>query len=392
MKRVLIWTAVSTVGVLALGFFLACSGMNAVKVGVAVPQTGEFAKGGTDVLHGVQLAVDDWNNKGGVLGKQIELIQVDDRGQADYAPQAAEELANKGAHIVIGHFNSDCSVAAMNTYIRRHVLMISPTSTTPVLTESGYKTIFRTIGRDDKQGEVAAEYVAESLPEAKVAVVHDGSTYGKELATAFLNHYGHITHMEPVYYGYMTPSGTNREEILEKLESSEADLLYFGGAYPTAGPFLKALRDAGLEMTLMTGDGNYEPSFIELAGPENAEGTLVTFVPDPNVVPEAQPIVERYRAKFGEPGPYSLFAYEAANIVFQGIEKAQSSEDVKVAEALREMSFATPFGTLKFDEKGDINLAPYRVWVIEDGQFVPAPESAAAPAGPGGGTPEEPAE
>ncbi len=380
MKRLLLWGCVSAIGLLTLGLLTGCMGGDEVKIGVAVPLTGDLSKGGTDVLHGVQLAIDDWNQKGGVLGKPIELIQKDDKGDAETAAAVAEELANEGVDIIIGHFNSDCSMAAMETYIRRHKLMISPSTTTPELTDSGYKTIFRVIGRDDKQGEVAADYVSKAFPEGKVAVVHDGSTYGKELATVFLNFYGQLTESEPVYYGYMTPSGTNRDEILDKLKSSEADFLYFGGAYPTAGPFLKAVREAELTMPMMSGDGTFDPSYIEAAGAENAEGVLVTFVPDFNAIPEAHSILKRYQAKYGDPGPYSLFAYEATNIVLQAVEKAQSAEDVKVAKAMRSMNFETPFGSLHFDDKGDINLAPYIVWTFQDGEFVTAPPPEPPPA------------
>ncbi|RPI34778.1 MAG: branched-chain amino acid ABC transporter substrate-binding protein, partial [Nitrospiraceae bacterium] len=112
-----------------------------------------------------------------------------------------------------------------------------------------------------------------------------------------------------------------------------------------------------------------DPKFIEIAGAA-AEGTYLTFSPDPNNIPTAKEFVGKYRAKYGELGPYSIYAYDAANIMLAAIKEANSTEGVKIMEKLHSMEFSGALGKIKFDEKGDVTAAPYVVWVTKDGKFM----------------------
>jgi len=146
---------------------------NVIKIGVAGPMTGDQAKMGTDFKNGVTLAVEEWNEIGGVLGKKIETLIEDDQHDPKQAVSIANKLVNSGVAGVIGHFNSSCSIPASDVYNRAGIPMITPASTNPQLTERGYPGVFRVCGRDDQQGKVAADFVLTQLKLKKVAVIHN---------------------------------------------------------------------------------------------------------------------------------------------------------------------------------------------------------------------------
>ena len=159
-----------------------------IRIGVVGPMTGDQSKMGLDVKNGTELAVKEWNQKGGVLGKKIELLVEDDQHDPKQAVAVANKLVHAGVAGVIGHFNSSASIPASAVYNKSKVPMITPASTNPQLTEQGFEYVFRVCGRDDQQGLVAAIFVSDVLKLKKVAVIHDKTTYGQGLADEFKRH------------------------------------------------------------------------------------------------------------------------------------------------------------------------------------------------------------
>jgi branched-chain amino acid transport system substrate-binding protein len=372
-------------GLAGLVLIGACSSRT-IQVKVAAPLTGDQAKGGNDVVNGAQLAVDDWNAKGGVLGKKIVMETGDDKGEPDQALILAKEWTGK-ADVIIGHYNSSCTLAAEEVYGKDHDLMITPSSTNPDVTDRGYLTIFRVCGRDDQQGKSAAQYIAATYPTAKVAVIHDKSSYGQDLANEFLKNFEFTTKSQAAFYGSIDRSHVEFSDVVNKVKAAEPTVIYFGGLWPQGAELLKEIRKAGITATFVSGDGCYDPEFINKAGKDVAEGTLVTFIPDQETIPTAKTVVEAYKKRYGDLGPYSLYAYTAVTVALQGMQKAGSRDGIDVAKALHKMEVETPFGTMKFDEKGDPQQSPYVMWKVVGGKFVEVPAHSEAPA-----QTEEPAE
>ena len=164
---------------IALAFTIASHpGRADVLVGVASAMTGKLAWIGEQAQRGAEMAVADINVKGGVLGQQIKLITEDDFCDADQAVAVAQKLLADGAVFVVGHYCSSASIPASKVYHAGGVLQISPGSTNPALTEQGRDNVFRVIGRDDTQGVAAGNYLAEHWSNKKIAILHDGTTYG----------------------------------------------------------------------------------------------------------------------------------------------------------------------------------------------------------------------
>lgn len=338
-----------------------------LKIGIAGPMTGAQAKMGTDFRNGVTIAVDEWNEKGGILDKKIEVIVGDDQADPKQAVAVANKLVNEGVVGIIGHFNSSCSIPASDVYNRAGIPMITPASTNPQLTERGYKGVFRVCGRDDQQGRVAADFVINNLKIKKVAIIHDKTTYGQGLADEFKKN---LTNIEVVYYGGITQGDKDFKTVLTSIKAKKPDIIYFGGIYPEAGLLVRQAREIGLSVPFMSGDGSIDPKFIEIAGKEAAEGTYLTFGPDPKNIPTAKGFIEKYNARFGEIGPYSIYAYEATNILLKAIKEAGTVAGKAIIERLHSMEFEGSLGKIRFTEKGDVAVAPYVVWITKNGNFV----------------------
>jgi branched-chain amino acid transport system substrate-binding protein len=338
-----------------------------IKIGVAGPMTGDQAKMGTDFRNGVALAVEEWNTKGGLLGKKITTLVADDQHDPKQAVSVANKLVNDGAVGVIGHFNSSCSIPASDVYSRAGIPMITPGSTNPQLTEKGYRSVFRVCGRDDQQGKVGADFVTEKLKLRRVAVIHDKTTYGQGLADEFKKFISQK--VEVVYYGGIIQGDKDFKTVLTSLKEKKPELIYFGGIYTEAGLLVKQARELGMTVPFMSGDGSIDPKFIEIAGAAAAEGTYLTFSPDARKIPTAKPFIELYEKKFGEIGPYSVYAYDAANIFLTAIREAGTTDGKSVIDKLHSMEFSGALGKITFNEKGDVTVSPYVVWITRGGKF-----------------------
>ncbi|MEK6528660.1 MAG: branched-chain amino acid ABC transporter substrate-binding protein [Nitrospirota bacterium] len=338
-----------------------------IKIGIAGPMTGDQAKMGMDFRNGVSIAEEEWNSKGGVLGRKIKTIIGDDQRDPKQAVSVANKFVVQGISGVIGHFNSSCSIPASDIYRRANIPMITPASTNPELTKKGYSGVFRVCGTDDQQGKVAADFVTSQLKIKKVAVIHDKTTYGQGLADEFKKSLNNQA--EVVYYGAIVQGDQDFKAVLTSIKYKKPELIYFGGIYPEAGLLVKQAREIGLKAPFMSGDGSIDPKFVEIAGAAAAEGTYLTFSPDPNNIPSAKEFIDKYNRKFGELGPYSIYAYDAINIMLKAIEAAGTTEGKAVMDKLHSMEFNGALGKIKFDEKGDVAGAPYIIWITGNGKF-----------------------
>jgi branched-chain amino acid transport system substrate-binding protein len=156
--------------------------------------------------------------------------------------------------------------------------------------------------------------------------------------------------------------------VLTAIKGKNPDLLYFGGIYPEGGLLIKQARELGLTADYLSGDGVIDPKFVEIAG-KAAEGAFLTFSPDPKTIAGAEDFLKNYSARYGEPGPYSIYAYDAANVLLHAIQQAQGLDGRKITEAIRTLAHQGALGELRWDEKGDVLQSPYVIWVTEEGKF-----------------------
>ena len=358
---------------LALGFAVALTGQvtapaNAqVKFAVAGPITGSNAAFGAQLKNGFEQAVTDINAAGGIMGQKIATSVGDDVGDPKQGVSIANKFSSEGVKFVVGHFNSGVTMPSSEVYQENGILAITPASTNPRVTERNMWNIFRTCGRDDQQGAVAAAYILKQMKGKKVAVVHDKTTYGQGLADETrkaINKGG----VKEVLYEGINIGDKDFSALVSKIKASGADLVYWGGLHTEGGLLVRQMRDQGVKAVLMGADGITSDEFASVGGP-GVEGTLMTFAPDPRKRAEAKGVIEKFRAKKFEPEAYTLYSYAAVEIIKQAAEAAKSLDPKKVAEQMKTgQKFKTVIGELSFDKKGDITRPDYVVYVWKKGK------------------------
>jgi branched-chain amino acid transport system substrate-binding protein len=340
-----------------------------ILIGVAGPMTGTLAWYGEQFERGAALAVADINANGGVVGEQVQLITADDFCDPEQAVAAAKKLVNEGVIFVVGHFCSGASIPASEIYEAAGVLMISPSSSNPILTDLGRANVFRVIHRDDEAGSVAGNFLADHWPDQKIAILHDDTVFGKgsaDLTKEQLNRRG-LT--EAIYRAYV-PGKTDYGAEIAELRAADIATAFIGGYHAEIALMARAAHDRGYPLQLLTVTSLASEEFGLIAGP-GAEGVLFLDVADVRGRAEAAPVVERFRASGFEPEGYTLYAYAAVQVWARAAEKAGSLELQAIMAALREHQFDTVLGPIDFNEKRDLTVQNPVWYVWRNGRYMP---------------------
>ena len=350
-------------------------------VAVVGPITGQYASFGAQMKNGGELAIEDINAAGGVLGKKLDLEFGDDACDPKQAVAVANQMTGNNVALVAGHYCSGSSIPASKVYAEANMVQISPASTNPAFTDNrAGPNIYRVCGRDDQQGGVAGKYIASHFSDKKVAFVHDKTAYGKGLADETKKAMNEAGKQEAMYEA-ITAGEKDYSALVSKLKQANIDLVYFGGYHTEAGLIIRQMRDQGMNTILMGGDALITQEFWSITGPAG-EGTLMTFSPDPRKNPAAAEVVKRFKDKDIEPEGYVLYTYAALQAWKQAAEKAKSIESADVVKAMNDTEFDTVIGKFKFNEKGDPNLPPYAVYRWANGTYDEISDQASA--GPAG--------
>ena len=342
-----------------------------IKIGVAGPMTGANAAFGEQYMKGAQAAADAVNAAGGVNGEKIVLVKGDDACEPKQAVTVAKDLTEKKVVGVVGHFCSSSTIPASEIYDEAGIIAITPGSTNPAVTERGLSAMFRMCGRDDQQGIVAGDYIVDVLKGKKVVVLHDKDTYGQGLADATkaqLEKRG----VKPVLYEGLTRGEKDFSTIVTKIRGAGADVVYFGGLHPEAGPLVRQLREQGLkDVKFMSDDGIVTDELVTTAGgPQFVDGVLMTFGADPRLLPDSKTVVDEFRKKGTEPEGYTLYAYASVQTLAAAFNGAKSNKGEEAAAWLKKNPVKTVMGEKTWDAKGDLKVSDYVVYQWDkDGKY-----------------------
>ena len=330
-----------------------------IVIGVAGPHTGPSAAIGEQYWRGASLAAEEINAAGGINGEKIKLVKGDDSCEPKQAVAVANRLVDQDkVKGVVGHFCSSSTIPASEVYDDAGVLTITPGSTNPRVTERGMQAMLRMCGRDDQQGQVAADFIIDTLKGKKVAVLHDKDTYGQGIADAAkarLNSRG----VTEVLYEGLTRGEKDFNALVTKLRGAGVDVVYFGGLHPEAGPLLRQMREQGLEAAFVSGDGVVTDELVTTAGgPQYVKGAYMTFGADPRRIAEGKAVVEKLRAGGYEPEGYTLYSYAALQSMAAAFKAAGTDAD-KAAAWLKATGVDTVMGHKEWDAKGDLKISDY---------------------------------
>jgi len=349
-----------------------------VALGVAGPLTGGGAPFGVEQKQAVELAVDEKNAAGGILGAHVVLVTGDDRADANEGKALAQRFCDDARVLgVVGHVNSGVTIEASTVYQACGLGMLTAMSSGPGVTDRGLATVFRLTNRDDHKGPAIATYLYRTLGKKRVVVVDDQTPYGRGLADLFAQAFtragGTVVGRATVTVG-QTDFGATVTAL-----PKDFDVLFFAGI-AEAAPLLKAMRAAGLMQRFACGDGCWDvKGFVARAGgaATQGEGVLVlSAAPAVGQVPGSAEFAARYRARYGPIANYAVNAYDSARLVLLAIETAARQKSAlptrgEVVAALRAAQFqgiayARP---VVWDAKGDNTAAVIFLNVVEGDHF-----------------------
>jgi branched-chain amino acid transport system substrate-binding protein len=338
-----------------------------IAIGFANPLSGAYAASGARNRAAIVQAVADLNAGGGVLGQHVRLVEADDACGLEQAVAAAYALVEAGVRVVVGHMCSHASLMAAGIYETFDIVMISPDSTHPRLTEEGRRNVFRLVGRDDRQGAVAAAFLARNSRGRKIAIVHDGSVYGRGLAAQTRRSLRQHGLVEALYAAY-PPGRRDYADLVARLRRQAIDVLYVGGYGADAGAILRSARAQGDDVQLVGGDGLGMEEFWLAAG-EAGTGTIFSARPAIRWPADAEALRKALRGR--GPGAGGVGAYAAVEVWAQAVERAGTTDLAAVAKALRRGRFHTVLGRVGFDDQGDLRGAGWQMQIWSDGDYAP---------------------
>jgi branched-chain amino acid transport system substrate-binding protein len=323
--------------------------------------TGDAANLGIQIRNGAELAVNQYSEEAEC---PVTLEQLDSQGSPDQAPALAQEAINNEAVVgIIGPAFSGESAAANPLFEEAVLPIITASATNPDL--AGPDIFHRMLANDGVQGPAVATYIRDIAQATKIFVVDDSSEYGLGLADIVRQDLGDLV----VGNDAVQAGQTDFSATVTAIRSSGADLVFFGGYYTEAGLLTAQMRDAGLDITFMSGDGSKDPGYVEAAGAEAAEGAILTC---PCFPPEqaSGTFFDDYQAEYGElPGTYAAEAFDAANVFLQGIAEGISTrEDMLTWVNDYDQEGVTK--QIKFAEDGEIEALSVWAYTVKAGEVV----------------------
>ena len=357
-----------------LAFGAQASAQEDIVIAVAGPITGQLATIGDQFKTGAQAAADAINAAGGVGGRQIKLSIQDDVCDPKQAVSVANRIVAEGIKFIDGHACSGSSIPASAVYAEAGVLMMSPASSNPLLTDdaakNGWPTIMRLYTRDDAQGAFIGPWIAEKYKGKNVVILHDKSAYGQGVADAVkatMNTGG----LNEVMYEGINAGDKDYSALVTKMKELKADVVYFGGYHPEAGLILRQSAEQGFKFQLIMPDLDRLARI--LAGRRPGRGRHDVRLP-------VGPAVKTRSQGSGREDQGRRFrAGRLHAVLLRGVQALPRASSAPAATIRRRSPTAlkngtpinTVVGPITFDEKGDIKDATYDINQWHDGKYAP---------------------
>lgn len=338
-----------------------------IKIGVAGPMTGANATFGEQVWTGVSAYIKNVNEAGGIDGKKVELVKGDDACEPKQAVAVANRFVDQDkVQALVGHFCSSSTIPASEIYNDAGILMVTPSSTNPIVTDRDLETVFRTCGRDDQQAVVAGSFILDTLKIDKIALVHDKDTYGQGLVDALKKTLADRK-VEPVLYEGLTRGERDFNALVTKIKSSGAKAVYFGGLIPEAGPLIRQIHEQGLDVAFVSGDALAQAEIVTAAGgAQNLKGVYYSSAADPKEDPASADALADLKKQSIAPDNYTLFGYASAQTIVAAI---QGTKDGKIEDQVKWLHANTvksAVGNLGWNEKGDVKDFKFVFYSFDD--------------------------
>lgn len=329
-----------------------------IKLGANLELSGKVSAYGSSARDGMQLAVDEINQAGGVLGKKLELIALDNQSDTTQSTTIAQKLIEQKVVAILGPATTGNTMAELNVATDNKIPIVTPTGTAAKITvdENTGKVnefAFRTCFIDPFQGTVGADFAVKDL-HAKTAVIYvaNDSDYAKGLADAFKKEFekqgGKVIGQE----SYQSDD-SDFKTTLTRIRSMNPDLLYIPNYYQDVGKIIKQARELGMKQPILGGDGYDSDTLVQIAGAQNTNNVFFTnhySSDDPDQ--KIQDFVKKFQAKYNrKPDGFAALGYDTVRLVADAIKRAGSADPVKIKDALAQTKdFEAITGKMSIDE------------------------------------------
>jgi branched-chain amino acid transport system substrate-binding protein len=329
---------------LVAGLLAGCgsSASKDIKIGVVYELTGSTASFGTAAANGAKLAFKEINANGGVLGKQIQIVVADNKGEPSESSNAMTKVISQDKVIAVtGFTTSSNGIAASTVAEANKIPFVAAATTNPKVTldENTGKVknyTFRVCFIDPFQGTVGANFVLNSLKAKNAAVMIDNSSdYSKGLSKFFKDAFtkgGGSVVSEEAYL----QNDQDFKTVLTKIKASNPDVIYVPGYYNEVGKIVKQAREIGITAPFVGGDGWDSPKLAEIGGADALNNTFFTnhYSVEDNS-PKSKAFLDAFQKEYGQvPDAMAVLGYDAAYALVDAIKRANSTDSEKIREAL----------------------------------------------------------
>jgi branched-chain amino acid transport system substrate-binding protein len=360
-----------TLGVVSALWTVSAESQEVVKIGFASPLSGSQANYGKDNQNGAQLAIDELNAQGLTIGGKSVKFQLqaeDDQAEPKQGPLIAQKLADAKVAGVVGHFNSGVTIPASSVYNEAGIPQLS-VSTNVKYTHQGFKTAFRLMADDDKQGTALGEYAVKKLKLNRLAVIDDATAYGQGLADSFEAAVkasgGQVVKRE-----HTNDKAVDFNTLLTSIKAAKPDAIFFGGYDAQAGPMAKQMKLLAMNIPLMGGETMNSAKFIELAGPAS-EGSIAST---PGAALESRPggkaFAAKYKTRYNQDiGLYTPYFYDGVMVIAAAMKAANSTDPAKYLPALAKIKYPGVTADIEFDKNGDLTKGLLTIFQVKNGKW-----------------------
>lgn len=341
-----------------------------IKLGFMAPMTGSEAAYGKDMENAAKLALEEINNKGGVLGKKLVMITADDACDPQDASAAAAKLISENVVAVVGGYCSGATLPTLKLYADADIPFLIAAANSTRLIDANEGKAFMINGTGLHQGEKAVE-LFNKLDAQKVALVHQGDGYSEDLAK-ITGELWKQTGKEVVATEVINKGEQNFSSVVTRIKSKNPDFVYWTAYFADGGPFIKQLRQGGYTGHIVVGDGSNSPKLLELAGKAASEDVYVTTNPLVEYMPVAKEFMDNYKAKYKQdPGPYSALAYDGIYVVADAIERAGGVASTDLIKAIDETpEYKGLSGVISFKEDKTLVQSNFVLLQAKEGKWI----------------------
>jgi branched-chain amino acid transport system substrate-binding protein len=342
---------------------------DSVTIAFVGAQTGDNAQLGINISNGAKLAIDQYNATNPKT--KVTLKLYDTKGDPAVAPGQAQKAIQDKVNAIIGPPFSGESKAVDSNFEEAQIPNISPSATAAALGKNGWKYWHRVISNDDVQGLVDSDVLTKTLGAKNVFVVDDNQEYSVGLADTVANNLktaGATTGRDKI-----DPKATDYSSTVNKVKSSGATALFYGGYYAEGGKFLKQLRDSGYKGQFLSDDGALDAGLIKAAGANQADGALLSCACqsiNPTASnPAVKKFIDDYKAKFGaDQGTYSAEGFDVANIYLNAV-KAGKTKPADINDFLKTVNYTGVSKPIQFQANGEIQAKQIFLFEVKAGKL-----------------------